>query len=104
MSTASSKEKQITINIYKMKILRNIITAIILMSSIICANDVRNLDYEEEENPFVDCFLQKEYCEFELDNDDEAKYLFKMNTIEMLKNGSLNVLINIIEENKTDII
>ena len=104
MSTLSSKEKQITINIYKMKILRNIITAIILMSSIICANDVRNLDYEEEENPFVDCFLQKEYCEFELDNDNEAKYLFKMNTIEMLKNGSLNVLINIIEENKTDII
>ena len=78
-----------------MKFLRNIITAIILMSSIICANDVRNLDYEDEENPFVVCFLQKYDCEFEFELDkDEEKYLFKMNTIEMLKNGSLNVLVN----------
>ena len=105
MNTASSKEKQNKINISKMKFLRNIITAIILMSSIICANDVRNLDYEDEENPFVVCFLQKYDCEFEFELDkDEEKYLFKMNTIEMLKNGSLNVLVNIIEENQTDII
>ena len=103
MSTASSKEKQNKINIFKMKILRNIITAIILMSSIICANDIRNLEYEEDENPFVVCFLQKDYCEFELETDEE-KYLFKTNIIEMLQNGSLNDLVNIIEVNKTDII
>jgi len=73
------------------------------MSSIICANDVRNLEYEEDENPFVVCFLQKDYCEFELETDEE-KYLFKTNIIEMLQNGSLNDLVNIIEVNKTDII
>ena len=107
MRTELNKEKQIQINIYKIKTLKKIIISVILISSIVCINCdsdtsptelISNSIEEEEDYDLYGCTIRgylKRRCNITFENDKD-KYLFKTNIIAYIENKTI---FNIISEN-----
>ena len=107
MRTELNKEKQIQINIYKIKTLKKIIISVILISSIVCINCdsdtsptelISNSIEEEEDYDLYGCTIRgylKRRCNKTFENDKD-KYLFKTNIIAYIENKTI---FNIISEN-----